>query len=60
MTVIDEKPIPLYIQKCAECGSTFTYCREEVEFGHSLICPVCKYHQWANLEKVRDERKETE
>ena len=59
MTVIDEKSIPLYVEECAECGSKFTYRRVEVEFGHSVICPVCGYYQWANFNKFKDEKRET-
>ncbi len=59
MTVIEEKPVPLYWRECGECGSTFTYKKAEANDGHLLTCPVCGVQLWATFEKVRviDEEK---
>ena len=59
MTVIDEKPVPLYVEKCSECGSTFTYKKVEVRLGSYISCPVCGVSLWANFQKIKDERKNT-
>ena len=58
MTVIDEKPVPLYVNECPECGSTFTYKNAEVS-NVMLECPVCGTEQFASFQKFEDERKET-
>lgn len=58
MTVIDEKPVPLYVKECPECGSIFTYCKGEVGFGNNLLCPVCRYGTWATFNKFKDEMEE--
>ena len=55
MTVIDEKPVPLYVKECSECGSTFTYKKVEVGFGNNIYCPVCGVSLWASFERVREE-----
>lgn len=60
MTVIDEKPVPLYVQECMECGSTFTYCKAEASLGFYIYCPVCGVSLWANFERVKDETEEAE
>ena len=59
MTVIDEKPVPMYVKECSECGSTFTYCKAEVSFTGYIYCPVCGVSLWANFERAKDERKES-
>lgn len=58
MTVIDEKPVPLYIQKCSECGSTFTFKKVEVSYSH-ITCPVCGITMWASFQRTEDEKEET-
>lgn len=58
MTVIDEKPVPLYVKVCPECGSTFTYRKVEVGFGNNLPCPVCGYGCWATFDKFKDGERE--
>lgn len=60
MTVIDEKPVPLYVIECSECGSTFTYRKVEVSLGSYIHCPVCGVSLWANFERVKDETEEAE
>ena len=57
MTVIDKKPVPLYEQKCPECGSTFIYKKSET-YLNQLCCPVCGVLQWADFQMIEDERKE--
>jgi len=56
MTVIDKKPVPLYVEKCSECGSTFTYKKAEVRLCSYISCPVCGVSLWANFRKTDDER----
>ena len=60
MTVIDKKPVPLYVKECSECGSTFTYRKVEVHFTGYICCPVCGVSLWANFERVKDEMGESE
>ncbi len=55
MTVIDKKPVPLYVIKCSECGSTFTYCKAEVSWERYIYCPVCGISLRANFKRVKDE-----
>jgi len=60
MTVIDKKPVPLYEQKCSECGSTFIFRKAEISFNQ-LNCPVCGFVQWASFShKVKGEGEETD
>ena len=52
MTVIKEQPVPLYFQKCDECGSLFTYTRSETN-KMSIVCPVCGVELWAHFERIK-------
>ena len=60
MTVINKKPVPLYIKECSECGSTFTYRKAEVSLGNYISCPVCGEILYASFERVKDETEKAE
>lgn len=47
MKIIDAQPIPIYENKCPECGSLIRYKACEVSFLH-ITCPVCGVAFWAN------------
>lgn len=46
MTVVEQKPVPIYEVVCHECGSKIHYQASEVYYGH-ITCPVCNTSLWA-------------
>ena len=59
MEIINKRPVPIYVQECPECGSTFTFRKVEV-CCNMIYCPVCGISQWASFQKIKDERREEE
>lgn len=47
MEIVERHQVPIYEERCVECGSVIRYKASEVSWHH-IVCPVCGVSLWAN------------